>query len=99
MTDEQYEGSTGEWLDNLGDEWEEAGVDPGNIFEFHDALSPDCLPGGLVETKGLPGVAPQSPLDVKRVVVRLRLRSEQIEMPGNRAIFVANFHRLQKELC
>ncbi len=86
------------WLDVLGDEWLKEGVLPGNIFEFHSRLSPDCKEGGLVETTGAEGKIPKSPLEIKRVVVRL-LNGEHVTLTGRTPLVVARFRRLAPELC
>jgi len=55
--------------------------------------------GGIVETSEDlgEGIKPRHPQDIKKVVVR-SVNNEEIELPGLRALVVANFYRLLDDL-
>jgi len=88
------------WYDEVGDRWESEGTDPGRIFEFHQDLAPDLQAGRMVETttEVIPGNLPETPLAIKRVLVRHQ-GGEEIEMPGNWVLVVTRGHRLVRYLC
>lgn len=85
------------WMDEVGDRWEAEGVAPGCIFEFHIALSPDCLPGGMVEVVN-PGEIPTKPADVKRVLTRLKTGEEVGGGPGW-PLFLTRWSAVITDLC
>jgi len=46
------------WTDLVGDVLENAGVNPGLIFEFSDSFNECYHPGGIVLSKLIPGAVP-----------------------------------------
>ena len=88
--------SSGNWFDEVGNRWEKEGVSSGHIFEFHEQLSLDLLPGGMVQTtQTLPeGYIPTHPLHILRVYVKHAITGEEITMSGRTPLVVAKFKYL-----
>lgn len=85
------------WFDDVGDEWENNGVKPEFIYEFHcDLNHPGIMPGGMIKSK-LPG-GPSVPWDVSEIKVKTT-EGELVTLSPMSPLIVTRWQKILESLA